>query len=274
MSQFWIDGELVDKREAMVHPCDHGFLYGDGVRIGWRFRQGQAIFLKEHLEDLWAAAAEQQLPIPYSRDEIQEAVAKTIAANGRPNGYGHIIVTRGLGGFGPDPRKLDPHLLIWAEEYWPFPPELVHGGLHAAIATVPAYDPRLLGNPYLVRAKITALKQGCLEAVLSDRLGEICGTTEGALFFRQGVEWYFPATQIPDPHARMVMDWLPRNASPLTSCPVQQGRLFDAEEIILVSASAGVVPIVRIQGTDVRAGQIGATTRQLQEWWQQKVQGG
>jgi branched-chain amino acid aminotransferase len=273
MSLLWVDGELVDKREAAVHPCDHGFLYGDGVRIGWRFSQGQAVFLPEHIEDLLAAAAEQELPLPYSRDEIREAVANTIAANGRPSGYGHIIVTRGMGGFGPDPRKLDPHLLIWAEEYWPFPPELVQGGLHAAIATVPAHDPRLLGNPYLVRAKITALKQGCLEAVLSNRLGEICGTTEGALFFRQGAEWYFPATQIADPHARMAIDWFQRNGYPLISCPVQHGRLFDAEEAVLVGASAGVVPIVRIQGREVGDGQPGATTRQLQGWWRQQVHG-
>lgn len=274
MSQFWMDGQLVDKREAAVHPCDHGFLYGDGVRIGWRFSQGRAVFLPEHIEDLLAAAAEQELPIPYSRDEIQEAVAKTIAANDRPCGYGHIIVTRGLGGFGPDPRKLAPHLLIWAEEYWPFPPELVQGGIHTVIAFVPAHDPRLLGDPYLVRAKITALKQGCLEAILSNRLGEICGTTEGALFFRQGGEWCFPATQIPDPHARYAMNWLQRQGWPLTSCPVQQGRLFDAEEAMLVSAAAGVVPIVRIQGTDIGGGQVSATTRQLQECWRQQVYGG
>jgi branched-subunit amino acid aminotransferase/4-amino-4-deoxychorismate lyase len=271
MSLLWIDGHLVDKREAWVHPCDHGFLYGDGVRVGWRFHQGQAIFLKEHIEDLFAAAAEQELSIPYSRTEIHDAITETITANRRSCGYGHVIVTRGVGGFGPDPRKLDPHTLIWAEEYWPFPPELVQSGINVVFASVPHNDPRLLGNPYLVRAKKTALQHGCLDAILSNYLGELCGTTEGTLFFRQGGNWYFPSTQIPDPHARFMRDWLKQRGCPLTCCPIQHVRLFDAEEILLVSASAGVVPVVRIHETNVGDGEAGAMTRQLQEWWRTQV---
>ena len=274
MSLFWIDGELVDKREAKVHPCDHGLLYGDGIRIGWRFHRGQAIFLREHIEDLFAVAAEQEIPIPYSSVEIEDAVAVTITANGRSSGYGHIIVTRGVGGFGPDPRKLDPHLLIWAEEYWPFPPELVQSGIHVVFAFVPENDPRLLGNPYLVRAKKSALKGGCLDAILRNRLGEICGTTEGTLFFRQGRTWYFPSTQIADPHARRARNHFEQIGYPLTSEPIQHVRLLDAEEILMVSASAGVVPIVRIHETKVGDGQAGAMTRQLQEWWRTQVCGG
>jgi branched-chain amino acid aminotransferase len=269
MTVFWIDGQWVPKEDAAIHPCDHGLLYGDGVCSGWRCANGQVLLVEEHLENLFAAAAEQRLTIPYSRAELRSALIDTIAANHRRQGYGCLVVTRGAGGFGPDPRKLDPRVLIWVEDYWPFPPELISYGLHAISVAIPYYDPRLLGNPYLVRAKTEALQQGCLEAILHDPAGQLLGTTEGGLFYRCGEQWVLPQHQKLDPHAHRLYQWMiGAGWSVQLSNPTFE-QLHQADEIFLVGASAGVVPVIRINHQPVGTEEVGEATRQARLWWEQ-----
>ena len=73
-----------------------------------------------------------------------------------------MIVTRGPGTLGPDPRKIDPQVIIIAEEYQPFPLELYDHGLHAVTSATRRHrdEARVLGRPHVVRAKQTALQNG------------------------------------------------------------------------------------------------------------------
>src|SRR5262249_7337856 len=119
--------------------------------------------------------------------------------NNRTEGYVRVIVSRGPGTIGPDPRKIDPQVFIIAEEYQPFPAELYGHGLHAALAPYPgntlnpAHWMRPLGRPDVALAKQFALKCGCLEAVLTDTGGGVIGATEGELFFvRDGLLYPVP----------------------------------------------------------------------------------
>src|SRR5262249_38682724 len=126
--------------------------------------------------------------IPYSREELIAAIEATLNANARTDGYIRVIVTRGPGTIGPDPRKLDPQVIIIAEEYQPFPAELYGHGLHAVTYPQPVdvSDPvrqvRTLGQPHIALAKQHALRNGCLEAVLTNGAGYLVGTTEGVLY--------------------------------------------------------------------------------------------
>ncbi len=87
--------------------------------------------LAHHLELLFSAAEAQGIDIPLSRDELAAAIEATVRANNRTEGYVRVIVTRGPGTLGPDPRKIDAQVIIIAEEYQPFPLELYAHGLHA-----------------------------------------------------------------------------------------------------------------------------------------------
>ncbi|MCS7271239.1 MAG: aminotransferase class IV, partial [Gemmataceae bacterium] len=221
-----------------------------------------------HLDDFYAAAAEQYLSIPYTPQQLQEALQQTLQVNQRLQGFGYLIATRGSGGFGPDPRKLQSCIVIWVEDYWPFPPELLTHGLHTVSVRLPYHEPRLLGHPYLVRAKWTALQRGCLEAVLINREGGVLGTTEGSLFLRQGCQWLFPAQQWADPHARLIQSWLRQNGVVLHIEPVPLAQLYLAEEIMAVGASAGVVPLIRLDGHDIGSGRAGDVTTQARKFWE------
>lgn len=99
-----------------------------------------------------------------------------------------VIVTRGPGTVGPDPRKIDAQVIVIAEEYQPFPQELSAHGLHAVVAPLkldsdnPAHRFRTLNQVHVVQAKRHALQNGCLEALFQTRDGHIVGSTEGFLF--------------------------------------------------------------------------------------------
>ena len=121
MSQVWINGRLVDKADAKVSPFDHGFLYGDGVWEPLRVYGGKLFRPDDHMRLLTHSARVLGIHLPLSSDEIVAAIYQTVNANLRTDGYIRVIVTRGPGTLGPDPRKIDPQVIVIAEEYQPFP---------------------------------------------------------------------------------------------------------------------------------------------------------
>src|SRR5687768_8478358 len=181
MSLLWINGALFDKADARVSPFDHGFLYGDGVWEHLRVFGGKLFRPDDHLRLLFSAAETLDIDIPLSQPELLTAIEATVTANARTEGYVRVIVTRGPGTVGPDPRKLDPQVIVIAEEYQPFPLELYGHGLHAVVYPTPidtenpANRVRALGRPYLPLAKRHALANGCLEAILTNRAGDAVG---------------------------------------------------------------------------------------------------
>src|SRR5438132_908010 len=114
MSLVWINGKLVDKADAKISVFDHGLLYGDGAWEHFRvfggklFRPGEGIF------KLLRTAGHLAIDLPLSHADLLAAIDATVGANNRTEGYVRVIVTRGAGTLGPDPRKLDPQVIIIA----------------------------------------------------------------------------------------------------------------------------------------------------------------
>ena len=270
MSLVWINGHLVDKAAARVSPFDHGFLYGDGVWEPLRVFGGRLFRPNEHLSRLFAAASLLQIDIPLSQDQLSEAIAATVRANHRTEGYVRVIVSRGPGTIGPDPRKLDPQVFVLAEEYLPFPLELYDHGLHVVtapdpvIVQSPATWLRVLGRPDVVAAKQFALSLGCLEALVTDTAGGVVGATEGELFrVRAGTLYPVPpSSTVP---GQVVLE-LARPAVPVAfSAPVTPADLQAADEVFLAGTSCGVIAVVRVDGKDVGDGKEGPITRSIRE---------
>jgi branched-chain amino acid aminotransferase len=279
MSRLWINGRLIDKADAKLSPFDHGFLYGDGVWEGLRAFGGKLFRPHEHLNRLSAAASLFEIAIPLSQDELVGAINATLKANDRTDGYVRVIVTRGPGTIGPDPRKLDPQVIVIAEEYQPFPPELYGHGLHAVTAHFPVNVPnpvywlRALGRPDVVLAKLFALKLGCLEALLKDEAGGLIGATEGELFFvRSGMLYPVPPGSAVASQA--VLE-LARPVMPVGfSAPVRPAELIAADEVFLAGTACGIIGIVRLDGQDIGSGTEGSITKQIRERYQELVRSG
>lgn len=101
----YMNGELVEKEKAVVSVYDHGFLYGDGVFEGIRSYGGNVFCLKEHLKRLYESAKSILLTIPMTIEEMEQAVLQTLQKNEYADAYIRLIVSRGKGDLGLDPRS-------------------------------------------------------------------------------------------------------------------------------------------------------------------------
>ena len=120
MSKVYVSGKLVDKDQATVSVFDHGFLYGDGVFEGIRVYGGKVFLLGEHIERLYESARAIRLEIPMPKADLTAAVNSTVAANGLSEGYVRLVVSRGAGTLGLDPRRTaDPQIIIIADTMYP-----------------------------------------------------------------------------------------------------------------------------------------------------------
>src|SRR5262249_61452056 len=90
-----------------VNVFDHGLLYGDGIFEGIRAYEGRVFMLERHIDRLFDSAKAIRLEIPQSRDEVAEIVLETCRQNDIYNGYIRLLVTRGVGDLGIDPRSCD-----------------------------------------------------------------------------------------------------------------------------------------------------------------------
>src|SRR5438552_11647725 len=165
--KIYINGKLFDKADAKISVYDHGFLYGDGVFEGIRVYEGKVFRLREHVDRLYESARHIKLEIPMSREQMMEAVNSTVQANAKRNGYIRLVVTRGAGYLGLDPRKTtDPQVIIIVDDISLYPPELYENGMEiATVATIrnhpAALNPRIKSLNYLnnILAKIEGIQQ-------------------------------------------------------------------------------------------------------------------
>jgi branched-chain amino acid aminotransferase len=271
MSLLWINGTLIDKADAKVSPFDHGFLYGDGVWEHLRVFAGKLFRPAEHLKLLFAAAEALGIDIPLSPDELLSAIEATVKANNRAEGYVRVIVTRGPGTIGPDPRKLDPQVIIIAEEYQPFPAELYAHGLHAASAGYP-YDIeddsirlRVLGRPAVALAKQHAVRNGCLEAVMVTSEA-VVAATEGTVFrLGSGRLTWCEELAPPDPAADAAAEIAAGLVGSVEQAWVTLSQAMQAEELFVAGTACGVIGIVKLQGRTIGTGTEGPVTRAIRE---------
>ena len=104
-SMVWIDGSWHDRESAVVSVWDHGLLYGDGVFEGIRAYGGRVFRLDAHLDRLFDSAKAIWLEIPMSKAEMARMVEDGVAKSGIKDNYIRLVVTRGVGDLGLDPRK-------------------------------------------------------------------------------------------------------------------------------------------------------------------------
>src|SRR6516164_9162800 len=125
MPRVWINGKLFDKADAKVSVYDHGLLYGDGVFEGIRVYAGKVFRLREHVDRLYESALAISLEIPMNREAMADAVVATVKANDKHEGYIRLVVTRGPGTLGIDPRRCDdPQVIIIVDDISLYPSEV------------------------------------------------------------------------------------------------------------------------------------------------------
>jgi len=163
--KIYLNGKFVNRKEAVVSVFDHGLLYGDGAFEGIRSYKGLVFKLKEHIDRLFETTHTLLIKIPLTKKQMIKAVTDTLKANKLKDAYIRVIVTRGEGDLGLDPRKClgSPNIIIIADKIMLYPKQLYNKGME--IITVPtvrnnpeALNPQLKSLNYLnnILAKIEA----------------------------------------------------------------------------------------------------------------------
>src|SRR5262245_40738592 len=105
VQKIWIDGKYYDKADAKISVFDHGLLYGDGVFEGIRAYNGKVVKLPQHIDRLYASAHAILLDVQMPKAEMAAMVEDCVRVNGLTDAYIRLVVTRGFGDLGLDPRK-------------------------------------------------------------------------------------------------------------------------------------------------------------------------
>jgi len=191
----WFDGAIVAASEARVSVFDHGLLYGDGVFEGLRFYHGKTFMLDAHLDRLADSARAISLPLPCDAAATAAAIEALIARRGGGDGYLRLVVTRGPGALGIDPRKCGrPSMFIIADQLQIHEGELGAGiSLHVAeTRRLPAacLDPAIKSLNYLnnILAKIEANRAGRDEALMLNLDGHVSeGSVDNIFIVSDGI---------------------------------------------------------------------------------------
>ncbi|MBM3497107.1 MAG: branched-chain-amino-acid transaminase [Armatimonadetes bacterium] len=279
-SVVYIDGELVPAGEAKVSVYDHGLLYGDGVFEGIRAYNGRVFRLQEHLDRLYASARGIQLGIPLSMSEMESAVLRTIAANGLTDAYVRLVVTRGIGDLGLDPRKCGaPTVFIIASTIQLYPVEVYRAGLRLitcrTVRTPPSsLDPSVKSLNYLnnILAKLEVAQAGADEGIMLNQEGYVAECTADNLFLVRAGE-----VVTPSPEAGMLIG-VTRNAVievaraagyVLREALFRLGEVLTADECFLTGTGAEIAPVREVDGQAIGSGKPGPITNELHAAFQE-----
>ena len=275
----WMNGKLVDKSEAKVSVYDHGLLYGDGVFEGIRVYHGKVFRLKEHIDRLYDSARAIWLEIPMTREDMTRAVEETVKANEKKDGYIRLVVTRGPGTLGLDPRKCEPQVFIIVDDISLYPREFYDNGLEVVTASTirnhhNAVNPRIKSLNYLnnILAKIEAVRAGCLEAIMLNQHGEVAECTGDNIFVVKKGELRTPPLHagILEGVTRNAVMELARQANiPVREMTLTRHDVYAADECFLTGTAAEVIPVVKVDDRVIGTGKPGSITRQLRERFNQ-----
>ena len=280
--KIYMNNKLVDREEAKVSVFDHGLLYGDGIFEGIRLYDGCVFKLEEHLERLQLSARAIMLKLPWSNQEMAEAVCETCRANNLKNGYIRLVVTRGEGSLGLSIRNCnDPQLIIIADKIQLYPHEFYENGLK--IITVPtrrcnsaALPPAVKSLNYLnnILAKIEAQHLGYHEAIMLNDEGYVAECTGDNIFILRKGELMTPFTSVGALRG-ITRDTVLEIADELGiswhETNITRYDVWNAEEVFLTGTAAEIIPIVEIDARIIGSGKPGEVTAKFLDGFHQRV---
>jgi len=270
----YINGEYFEKNEAKISIFDHGLLYGDGVFEGIRSYDRLVFKLKEHIDRLYESSQGIMLTIQLSKKDMIKAVVETLKLNKLDNAYVRLIVTRGIGDLGLDPRKCkSASIIIIADSIKLYPEKLYKEGL--GIITVPtprnmpeALNPQIKSLNYLnnILAKIEALNSGYEEALMFTAHGHVAECTGDNIFIIKDNSLITPPAYLgilKGITRACVMDIAKKIDLEAKEEVITRHNIFTADECFLTGTAAEIIPVVCVDKRIIGDGKPGKITLNL-----------
>jgi len=270
----WLNGKLVEESKAVLTVFDHGTLYGDGVFEGIRIYGGKVFKCQAHVDRLFDSARTIRLAIPYTKQELTDAMYETLRANDRQDGYIRLLVTRGKGTLGLSPFKCpDPNTVIIVDTIELYPEEMYRDGMAVIIAKTLRTSARMVPPSaktlnYLnnIIANIEAIDAGVAEAIMLNDDGNVAECTGDNLFIVEDGTLVTPpldAGILPGITRGVVLELADREGVPKAEESISPDRLYKADECFLTGTAAEIIGVTKVDDREIGTGAVGPVTQQF-----------
>jgi len=278
--KIWMDGELVDWRDAKIHVLSHTLHYGCGAFEGVRAYDtvnGTAIFrLQEHTERLFNSAKILRMKIPFTQDEVNEVQRTVVRANNLKSGYIRPLTWIGSQKLGVSPKGNRIHLMVAA---WTWGAYLGEDGMKRGIRVKTSSFTRHHVNITMTQAKavsnytnsilanMEALDDGYDEALLLDASGFVSEGAGENLFIIKGGVIYTPDL------SAGALNGITRNTVfhiakdlglEIVQKRITRDEIYIADEAFFTGTAAEVTPIRELDRIEIGIGSRGPVTEKIQ----------
>ncbi len=285
----WFDGELVPWRDAKVHVLTHTLHYGMGVFEGVRAYatddDGTCIFrLQEHTDRLFRSAHIMNMPMRWSKEELNEAQKQVVRENNLEEAYLRPMVFYGSEGMGIRADNLQTHAIIAAWE-WPsyMSPDAINKGIKVRTSSYTRHHVNISmckakANGHYINSMLAlkeAVDSGCEEALLLDNEGYVAeGSGENIFLIRNG--------ELYTPELTSCLDGITRNTIQkfandlgykVNEKRITRDEVYIADEAFFTGTAAEVMPIRELDGRRIGNGERGPITEELQSLYFRTIRG-
>ncbi len=272
--QIYLNGKFVEKSKAVVSVFDHGLLYGDGVFEGIRAYNGTVFKLSEHVARLYDSAKSIHLAIPVPPDGMAEAVLETLRRNHLRDAYVRLVVTRGPGDLGVDPKLCkDVTTFIIAEPMTsvlgPRDPKIVKliiSSVRRDSVDSTTHEIKSLNYLNSIMAKVEANNAGVDDAIMLDGRGFVSEGSATNVFIVKAGKLATPS------FAAGVLHGVTR-ARLIQLCgsigfhveerDVTPFEVLTADEVFLAGTKSEILAVGSVNGVKVGSGSAGPITKKL-----------
>ena len=273
--KIYLNGKFVSKADAKISVFDHGLLYGDGAFEGIRSYNRLVFKLEEHVDRLYETMHTLMIDCLLTKKQMIGAIIDTLKKNNIKNGYVRVVVTRGEGVLGLDPKKCHgkPGIIIIADKITLYPAELYKKGM--AIITVPtvrnypeALNPQLKSLNYLnnILAKIEASNSGVCEAIMMDSQGYVAECTGDNIFIvKKGILMTPAKGRLKGITRDVVLSLAKKVKLETFEGDITRHEVYNAEECFLTGSAAEIIPVVKVDGRVIGDGKPGKSTKKLRQ---------
>ena len=279
----YIDGAYYPKSQAKISVFDHGLLYGDGVFEGIREYNGVVFKLKEHIDRLYRSAHVITLKIPLTKEEMTQAVVETLRKNKLKDSYIRLVVTRGVGDLGLDPRKCPkPSVIIITDTISLHASGAKENGITTMFSWVrrnpvdaTSHEIKSLNYLNSVLAKIEANANGVDEAICLESNGYIAeGVGENVFIVKNGELLTPPLSTgaLAGITAEVVTHLAAKLSIKLTVTNLTPFMLFTAEEAFFTGTAMEIVPIREVNKRQIGTGKPGPISKKLMAEFQKVIE--
>ncbi|MBJ3764091.1 branched-chain amino acid aminotransferase [Maribius pontilimi] len=277
--KIWMDGQLVEWRDAKVHILTHALHYASSVFEGERCYNGKIFRSRDHSERLRRSANLIDFEIPYSVDEIEAAKEATLKANNLTDAYVRAIAWRGAGpDMGVASARNPVRMAVAAWEWGNYYGDAKMKGAKLDLAKWKRPSPETIpceakaAGLYMIctMSKHAAEAKGCSDAMMLDYRGYVAEATGANIFFVKDGEVHTPTPDcfLNGLTRQTVLGMLRDKGVPVHERHIMPEELEGFEQCWLTGTAAEVTPVGQIG--DYRF-EVGALTRDVAESYEKLV---